>query len=100
MQPWRDLLREIEEELTRCSQQVGEVRILPAVIRIQLPEPSFRKWSPVLAPVTAEIGEALVAWARERSLGWSAGTGPALEVLLEDRPEIHVTVSMTSDSPG
>ena len=53
MQPWRDLLREIEVELTRCSQEVGEVRILPAIIKIQLPEPSFRRWAPVLAPTAS-----------------------------------------------
>ena len=100
MQPWRDLLREIEAELTRCGQQVGEVRVLPAVIKVQLPEATFRAWTPVLAQVTAELGDALVAWATQRSLGWSGGTGPSLEVLLEERPESLVTVSMSTDPPG
>jgi len=83
MSSWPDLLRRIQSELDRCSQRVGQGTVLADRISVRVPEADFGRWSPVLEPVTAELGEALVAWAERRGATWYGNAaGPALEVEL------------------
>ena len=66
MNPWRSLLRSLQAELDRCSQEVGGRKVLPNAVDVSLPSSQFEPWTPILEAVTAEVGEALAVWAGER----------------------------------
>ncbi len=99
MNPWRSLLRAIEAELDRCSQEVAGQRVLPNAVDVALPSSQFGPWKPILEAVTAEVGEALVAWAGERKRSWYADEGPYLTVRVEDRPRPDIACDFRKGPP-
>ncbi len=99
MNPWRPLLRSIEDELERLSQEVRGRRVLPNSIEVTLPDGEFEPFAPVLEPVTAEIGEKLLEWAGKRGHSWYADTGPCLVVNLGNTTEPRIECEFTKLLP-
>jgi len=100
MNPWRPLLRSIEDELERLSQEVRGRRVLPNSLEVTLPEGELDSFAPVLEAVTAEIGERLVEWAGKRGRSWYADTGPFLVVHLGAVQEARIECEFTKKVPG
>lgn len=90
MNPWRSLLRDLQAELDRNSQEVAGRSVLPNAVDVTLPATQFEPWTPILGAVTAELGTALAEWAVAGRRGWYDETGPLVTVHLEDgaRPQI------------
>ncbi len=91
MNPWRELLKSLQSELDRLSQEVKGRAILPNTLTAVLPAARFEPWAPILEAVTAELGEALVDWAKTGSRFWYAESGPCLTVRLDQertQPEL------------
>lgn len=99
MNPWRPLLRTLEDELERLSQEVRGRRVLPNSLEVTLPEGEFDAFAPVLEAVTAEIGERLVEWAGKRGRSWYADTGPFLVVHLGPATEPRIECEFTKKLP-
>ena len=94
MNPWPGLLRDLQSELRRWAQDVDGRSILPNALLVRLPMRDYGRFRPVLRPVTREIGEALVRWAREEGHDWATGEGPFLEVALVDLPVPEISTSV------
>lgn len=99
MNPWRSLLRSIEDELERLSQEVRGQRVLPNALELTLPEAELDAFAPVLGAVAAEIGERLVEWAGKRGRSWYADTGPFLVVHLGPVQEARIECEFTKKVP-
>ena len=99
MNSWRDLFKSLQAELDRLSQEVDGRRVLPNSIDLALPEAEFARWGSVLEAVTAELGEALVAWAKHGRRTWYARTGPFLSVHLERCSQPELVCDFRKDSP-
>jgi hypothetical protein len=99
MNPWRPLLRSIEDELERLSQEVRGQRVLPNSIEVVLPEAELGHFASVLEPVTAELGEKLLEWATQRGRSWYAGNGPRLVVHLGQATEPGIECAFTKKLP-
>ena len=102
MNPWPEVQSEIQEELTRCSQLLNGVRLLPDAVAVRLPRGAFRAWAPVLGRVVGELGEAVKGWAVRSGHRFGGGGALSIEVQLEERerPEVTVTISTPVESPG
>ena len=98
--PWREVLKSLQSELDRLSQEVDGQAILPNAVTAKLPATRFDRWAPILEAVTAELGEALVTWARGSRRAWYAGAGPFLTLRLdEDRSQIEIGCEFLSSLP-
>lgn len=64
--------------------------MLPNWVAVALPNARYEASAPILRPATAEIGEALVEWARSRRRHWYDDSGPHLNVRLESRARLHI----------
>jgi hypothetical protein len=102
MNPWRPLLRNLEDELERLSQEVRGRRVLPNSIELTLPGTEFETFAPVLAEVTAEVGEKLTEWANQRRRTWYADAGPYLAVHIDScaKPQIECHFRKKSEPAG
>lgn len=90
MNPWRSLLRSLQAELERCSQEVGGRKVLPNAVDVALPESQFESQAPILRAATAEVGKALVDWAENKRRIWYGDAGPYLNVHLEGCPRAEI----------
>lgn len=88
---WAGASRAAEIELLRLSQMPEGRQVLPNRVAFLLPRAMLRQDEPILSSVTAELGEALVAWARHEGHTWYRDLGPFLTVELGpvDRIEVH-----------
>lgn len=94
MSVWSDVLRDIEAELSRCAQVVEGRHVLPNSVTVRLPRAEFGRFAPVLDCVARELGEALESRARTGSREWVGGTGPFLEVVLDETAALDVKVEI------
>ena len=82
MNPWRDVLRAIQRELERRSQEVEGRPVLPNRATVQLPSRRFGEQAPLLEAIAAELGQSLSEWADRGRMSWYGGIGPFLELQL------------------
>lgn len=100
MNPWRELFKSLQAELDRLSQEVNGRRVLPNAIDLALPHADFARWGSVLEAVTAEFGEALLAWAQHGRRIWYAHTGPFLSLHLEHTSQPEIVCDFRKDPPA
>ncbi len=101
MNPWREVLKALQAELDRLSQEIEGRSVLPNGVTAALPAARFERWAPILEAVTAELGEALVSWVEASRRVWYAGRGPFLTVQLDgDRTQTEITCEFLKSPPG
>lgn len=99
MNPWRDVLKSVQKELERRSQEVEGRPVLPNGISVRLPVARFGRFSPLLEAVTTELGEALVEWAARSGHSWYAAMGPFLHVELVAEGELETAWAFLKSPP-
>ena len=101
MNPWRDVLKIVQAELDRLSQEIGGRAVLPNGIHAALPASRFEKWAPILEAVTAELGAALVEWVGGSRRAWYNDLGPFLTVRLDgERAQPEIVCEFLKTVPG
>ncbi len=90
MNAWGIVLGKVKTELVRTSQRVGDYRVIPDRIEIDLPSSDYDRWRPVLGSVVEEIGEALQSWASSSEALWHDASGPHLWVRLQPIATIRI----------
>lgn len=101
MNPWREILKALQSELDRLSQEIDGCAVLPNGIVALLPAARFEKWSPILEAVAAELGQALVDWVSGSRRAWYEGSGPFLTLRLDaDRVRPEITCEFLRTAPG
>lgn len=101
MNPWREVLKALQAELDRLSQEIEGRSVLPNGVTAVLPAARFERWAPILAAVTAELGEALVEWVAASRRTWYAGAGPFLTVQLDaERTQSEIRCHFLKSPPG
>jgi hypothetical protein len=101
MNPWREVLKALQAELDRLSQEIEGRSVLPNGVTAVLPAARFERWAPILAAVAAELGEALVEWVAASRRTWYAGAGPYLTVRLDaERTQSEISCHFLESPPG
>jgi hypothetical protein len=101
MNPWREVLKALQAELDRLSQEIEGRSVLPNGVTAVLPAARFERWAPILEAVTAELGESLVEWVAASRRTWYAGAGPFLTVQLDaERTQPEISCQFHEAPPG
>ncbi|MEE8525993.1 MAG: hypothetical protein V3T72_18810 [Thermoanaerobaculia bacterium] len=101
MNPWREVLKALQAELDRLSQEIEGRSVLPNGVTAVLPAARFERWAPILTAVTAELGEALVEWVGASRRTWYADAGPFLTVRLDaERTRSEISCHFLKSPPG
>lgn len=86
-------------DLRRLSQEIDGRQVMPNRIQVRLPRSDFARLQPILSALTAELGEALVAWARREGHAWYRDLGPFLTVELAPVERLEVRCSFVTEPP-
>lgn len=99
MNPWRDVLRLVQKELERRSQEVEGRPVLPNGVTVRLPQERYGRFAPLLEAATAELGEALVEWAARTGRRWYGAMGPYVDVELVAGGDLETSWAFLKSPP-
>ncbi len=99
MNPWREVLKALQMELDRLSQEVGGRPVLPNGATVRLPRSRFEPYSPLLSSMAAELGQSLHTWANDTGRDWYGSKGPYLVLEIEEIGEPEIVCDFFAELP-